>query len=101
MENIPSPAAVNTADADAPTPVAANPDRPLSFGEKAVGLTFNPSGDPEVYACKAGFARLIDQMQALRDSPDTPAEAKRHASIAITEMESAQMRAVKAITWKA
>lgn len=99
MDKIPSPAAVNTADSDAPTPMAAHPDRPLTFGEKAVGLAFNPSGDPAVYACKAGFARLIDQMNDLRASATSP-EVKRHASIAITEMESAQMRAVKALTWK-
>lgn len=81
------------------TPIAANPDRPLSFGERAVGLAFNPSGDPEVYACKSTFARAIDQMNDLRNSTADP-EVKRHASIAITEMESAQMRAVEAITWR-
>lgn len=81
------------------TPVAANPDRPLSFGERAVGLTFNPSNDPAVYACKSTFAQAIDQMNDLRNSTADP-EVKRHASIAITELEGAQMRAVKAITWR-
>lgn len=82
-----------------PTPIAANPDRVLSFGERAVGLTFNPSGDPAVYACKSAFARVIDQMNDLRNSTDDP-EVKRMASVAITEAQTAQMWAVKAITWR-
>lgn len=73
--------------------------RPLTFGEKAVGLSFNPSNLPEVDACKQGFADLIDQMNNLRESSDSPA-VKRHASTAITMIEDAQMRAVKALTWK-
>lgn len=81
------------------TPAAANPDRPLSFGERAVGLAFNPSGDPEVYACKSTFARAIDQMNDLRNSTEDP-EIKRMASVAITEAQTAQMWAVKALTWR-
>ena len=80
-------------------PVAANPDRELTFGEKAVGLTFNPSQDPAVYSCKSGFARVIDQMNDLRNSTDNT-EVKRMASIAITEAQTAQMWAVKAATWR-
>ena len=79
--------------------VAAHPDRILTFGEKAVGLTFNPSQDPAVYACKSGFARVIDQMHDLRNTTDN-AEVKRMASVAITEAQTAQMWAVKAITWR-
>lgn len=74
--------------------------RPLTFGERAVGLTFNPSGSDEVHTCKAGFAALIDQMDELRNNSESP-EQCRHASVAITELESAQMRAVKALTWRA
>ena len=81
-------------------PVAADPDRILTYGEKAVGLTFiNPSQDPAVYACKSGFARVIDQMNDLRNATDDT-EVKRMASIAITEAQAAQMWAVKAITWR-
>lgn len=72
----------------------------LSFGQRAVGLTFNPSGDEAVHNCKLGFAALIDQMHDLRATSDSP-EQCRHASVAITELESAQMRAVKALTWRA
>lgn len=74
--------------------------RELTFGEKAVGLTFNPSGNPEVNACKAAFAAVIDQMHDLRNSTRSNPEIARMCSIAITEAQTAQMWAVKAITWK-
>ena len=80
-------------------PVAPNPDRPLSFGETAVGLSFNPSNDPAVVKCKQGFADLIDQMHNLC-AGWVSGEQARHASVAITMMEDAQMRCVKALTWK-
>ena len=73
--------------------------RPLSFGEKAVGLSFNPGGSHEVDKCKKEFADVIDRMNYLRERSDNP-EVKRMASVAITEAQTAQMWAVKAITWK-
>jgi hypothetical protein len=76
-----------------------HPKQELSFGEKAVGLTFNPSGDPAVNACKAAFAIVINQMNDLRAATDDT-EVKRMASVAITEAQTAQMWAVKAITWR-
>lgn len=74
-------------------------NRDLTFGEKAVGLTFNPSNDDAVAQCKAEFARVIDRMHDLRNSSDN-AEVKRMASVAITEAQTAQMWSVKAITWR-
>jgi hypothetical protein len=71
-----------------------------TFGQKAVGLSFNPSGDDAVANCKQGFAHLIDQMNTLRTNPDASGEQKRLASVAITEAQGAQMWAVKALTWK-
>lgn len=80
-------------------PVTIVPDTdPLSFGARAVGLTFNPSQDSAVYKCKAGYASLIDQLEARRQST-TDGEAKRLCSIAINEAQTAQMWAVKALTW--
>lgn len=73
--------------------------REMTFGEKAVGLTFNPSNSPQVDACKRGFAAVIDQMNELRDTTES-AEVRRMASIAITDAQGAQMWAVKAITWR-
>jgi len=73
-------------------------DRELTFGEKAVGLTFNPSNDPQVQACKEAFAAIIDNLNDLRNSTQD-GERKRILSIAITEAQTAQMWAVKGITW--
>lgn len=70
-----------------------------TYGQKAVGLTFNPSGDAGVIQCKQHFATAIDQMDALRNSTSNT-EVKRMASIAITEIQTAQMWAVKALTFK-
>ena len=74
--------------------------REITYGEKAVGLTFNPSNDDAVAQCKAEFARVIDRMNDLRQSTGSSPEIARMASIAITEAQTAQMWAVKAITWK-
>lgn len=74
-------------------------ERELTFGEKAVGTSFNPSGDKAVAECKSGFAAEIDRMNILRDET-TSSEQKRLASIAITELQGAQMWAVKALTWR-
>ncbi len=73
--------------------------RPFTFGEKAVGLSFNPSADDAVHQAKLTFAKAIDQLNDLRNST-TSGEVKRMCSVAITEAQSAQMWAVKAITWK-
>jgi hypothetical protein len=73
-------------------------NRELSFGEKAVGLTFNPGNNHEVHNCKKEFADVIDRMNYLRLQSDDP-EVKRMASVAITEAQTAQMWAIKAITW--
>jgi hypothetical protein len=81
-----------------PVVINAGP-REMTFGEKAVGLSFNPSGDGAVESCKRGFASVIDQMHDLRENTAN-AEVKRMASIAITEAQTAQMWAVKAITWR-
>ena len=71
----------------------------LTFGEKAVGLTFNPSGDAEVLAYKREIAAVIDRLHQLRTTSSLP-EVKRMCSVAITELQSAQMWAVKAVTWR-
>jgi hypothetical protein len=74
-------------------------DQDLTFGEKAVGFTFNPSGNKDVENCKQAFAKIIDNMHNLRESTHD-SEVQRMCSVAITEAQTAQMWAVKAITWK-
>jgi len=81
--------------------VGAGPEVTLSFGERAVGLTFNPSGDPEVNQIKVNCAILIDQLHDLRSghyADDN--DVKRMLSLAITDVQTAQMWAVKAVTWR-
>lgn len=73
--------------------------RAMTFGEKAVGLTFNPSGDEQVQKIKELYAAVIDRLEVIRSQTDNN-EVKRLTSIAITEAQGAQMWAVKAITWK-
>ena len=69
----------------------------MSYGEKAVGLDFNPSGDPKVKRLKELYAEIID---ILNDSRGGNGEGPRLWSIAITEAQGAQMWAVKAATWR-
>lgn len=75
-------------------------ERELTYGEKAVGLKFNPSGDSAVDTIKKYYAQIIDDMYCLRSTPGISSEQARLYSIAITEAQAAQMWAVKAITWK-
>jgi hypothetical protein len=77
-----------------------NNARPMSFGEKAVGLAFNPSGDPAVEKIKTKCADLIDGLYGFREVHKDNPEIYRMMSIAITDLQSAQMWAVKAVTWK-
>lgn len=72
----------------------------LTYGEKAVGLTFNPSNNPAVDAVKKEYAHIIDTMDDLRSTTQN-SEVKRLASVAITEAQTAQMWAVKALTYSA
>jgi hypothetical protein len=74
-------------------------DKALTFGEKAVGLTFNPSQDPTVAAIKRLCADLIDEIHELRTNQPN-SEIARMASVAITEIQTGQMWAVKAATWQ-
>ena len=74
------------------------PEKELTFGEKAVGLTFNPGGNPQVTAIKAAYAAIIDQLNDARTAVG-PGEGARLYSVAITEAQTAQMWAVKAVTF--
>ena len=71
----------------------------MTYGEKAVGLTFNPSGNHDVEEIKFAYAKIINRLDALRNKAASP-EVQRMAEVAITEAQTAQMWAVKAVTWK-
>ena len=70
----------------------------LTFGQRACGVSFNPGGNIDVNIIKANFADVIDELNYYRNSSEDP-EVKRMLSIAITESQTAQMWAVKAVTW--
>lgn len=71
----------------------------MTFGEKAVGLTFNPSGDETVQKLKELYAQIIDVCNDARTEAG-PGEKGRLLSVAITEAQGAQMWAVKGVTFK-
>lgn len=77
-------------------------ERELTYGEKSVGIKFNmATGETasQIDEAKTHCAVLINQMNNLRSNSQSP-EQKRLCSVAITELQGAQMWAVKAITWK-
>jgi len=72
--------------------------REMTFGEKAVGLTFNPSNNEAVQQLKEKAAAFIDNCNDFRNATEDN-KVKRMLSVAITEAQTAQMWAVKAVTW--
>jgi len=69
-----------------------------SFGGKAVGLKFNPSNNKEVQDIKEKCAVLINDLSTARSLTADPEKARMY-SVAITELQTAQMWGVKAATW--
>jgi hypothetical protein len=78
------------------------PTRELTFGEKAVGLTFNPGGHPQVNAIKEKCAALIDELDAQRNLAKSENNGEKIAqyTLAIRDIQSGQMWGVKAATWQ-
>ncbi len=68
----------------------------MTEGEYRVGTTFNPSGSGAVHEIKNRAAELIDMLAPIAADRDHP--GARCASVAMTEIESAAMWAVKAVT---
>lgn len=72
----------------------------LTYGQKAVGLTFNHAeGDlaDTVHKIKQLYADIIDELYT---EVPLPNEEVKLREIAIMYAQGAQMWAVKAITWK-
>lgn len=78
-------------------------DNESTFGARAVGLSFNPSNNGDVHNLKSLYAQIIDYIDDFRkgyiERGDNP-EMVRLCFIAITEAQTAQMWAVKAVTWR-
>ena len=76
-----------------------------TFGQKAVGITFNPSGSDEVYEAKMLAAKQIDLLEKVHikltnDSANTSWVRNVLRTQAFNLLVSAQMALVKYITWK-
>lgn len=74
------------------------PPPQLSYGQKAVGLTFNPGKDPEVDEIKKLCAAVIDKLHDLQRLKG--GEASAQFQIAIRAIQDGQMWGVKAQTWQ-
>jgi hypothetical protein len=80
-------------------------ERELTFGEKAVGLTFNPSGDAKVNRAKQLMAEALDLLtETEQQKTDFGAktqswEANVFRTNAFNKIVDAQMALVKYITW--
>lgn len=72
----------------------------MTKGEMRVGISFNPSKDANVDAVKRSAADLIDLIDNLPKSEklDVASEQGRLKSIAMHDVETAAMYAVKAAT---
>lgn len=70
--------------------------RDVTLGEKRCHIGFNPSADDKIGTFKRMMADAIDYMNNELMSTDD-GEAKRCFSIAMTELETAQMYGVKGI----
>lgn len=74
----------------------------LTYGEKAVGLTFNPGGMPEVNKIKIACAAVIDELNNQREKAKAESNGEKIAqfTLAIRDIQSGQMWGVKAATWQ-
>lgn len=71
--------------------------REMTYGEKLVGLNFNPSGDEDVNKVKKLLAEAIDIVRNRDNISEVHMTLKNRAT---NDLLEAQMMAVKAITWK-
>lgn len=72
----------------------------LSFGQKLVGLTFNPSGDPKVNKAKELCAELADLLHSDFSSKESSGLGATLYEHTIGEILNAQMNVVKVLTLK-
>lgn len=75
-------------------------ERELTFGEKLVGLSFNPSGDENVIKIKkaaAAYADAIEDVVKNTQLDDFQRDLFNRSTYTILD---SQMQAVKAATWR-
>jgi hypothetical protein len=71
-----------------------------TFGQKLVGLQFNPSGDAKVNRAKELCAELADLLNDHNNSNEQSQFSQRLFSHAVGEILNAQMNVVKVLTLK-
>lgn len=74
--------------------------REMTFGEKLVGLTFNPSGDAKVQRAKELCAELADLLRKDAMTKEPSYLSSTLYDHAIGEILNAQMNVVKVLTLK-
>lgn len=80
--------------------LTAAPIRELTFGEKLVGITFNPSNDDKVALVKSLFAQAANLLKEDYEAGETSALKNRLFDHAVGEILNAQMNVVKVLTLK-
>jgi flagellin-specific chaperone FliS len=76
------------------------PTRQMTFGEKLVGLNFNPSNDDGVSKAKKLCADLMDLVNSERGNRETTQLESYLYNHTIGEILNAQMNVVKLLTLK-
>lgn len=80
--------------------VAGATSRPMTFGEKLVGLTFNPSNDDKVSKAKRLCADLADLLYDDARASETSELKSILLPATYAEILNAQMNVVKVLTLK-
>ena len=79
-------------------------DQKLTFGQKAVGLTFNPSGDDKVNTAKQLLADAIDLLEEAHTEAGTQQPSTWFRNVlrtsAFSTLVAGQMALVKYLTWR-
>lgn len=74
--------------------------RELSFGEKLVGITFNPAGDYKVNEAKRLCAQLADLLYVDQENSETTEIKNILLPATYASILAAQMNVVKVLTLK-
>lgn len=77
------------------------PQRPMTAGEIAVGMNFNPSQDEDVAKLKNLFAQafdIVEQKVSADDGTVQTARKRKMRDAALHEIVSAQMWSVRVVT---
>ena len=72
------------------------PNTVLTYGQKLLGINFNPSDLDSTSICSKNISEIIDLLNDLREKTEL-SETKRLCSVAITELQGAYMWTVRAL----